>query len=671
MSGSTRLARAGALFRSRKFMSALLVFVTVFGLAWLRTAVIGHRQFEVRFVAKDVVNVDGRRAALTDESRALVVAKQVAYPRVVGTNPAFEWENSLLIFLHVPKTAGSVVKQILMDWGKAVGMKVAEHTDRFLNFTQEEQDKHMAFWGHRGYGMHRRAGWKTKKIARYFTFLRDPVKRIISQYEYHYHETGTPKQPFMTWWEQGGGREHVGVKDYASPWYPKNNPYIRQVCCWWPPPFVKDAGRAEHCNYNKGGEQMNTLKCAQRNLHTFVMVGVQEHLDAGIELLLYRTGMRDLRTASQLVANVFTGRKKYQMSPEEGQSVKEAAAYDISLYDYCVRLFEQQYALMKAELKIRTKIELPQIGGERWTKRKKRNAKARAKKEAIQAAKRGNFGTAGWVAGSGGDSSGSLAGTSEITPGLAAEASVDVVEQRLLTLSKDKMYAQMAKGIVALKWRTPAESSAFADLEMCRNMAVIELQREKQIPLAELQASSSARLLAHIMHLVGEREAEAVLLKVEPAVLLPRLVAGIVTMGWRPANEAGLIEDVEAARNIGIIELSTTTDMKIPILQGMSNAALLVTIEALSGIRVPVSNLEGVVVLPAAAPGGAELSGAAPAVAAPAAALSGEEATEADFDAIRAEIAAAAAAPKAAAPKAAAPKGGAEWSGLPGSTDMY
>ena len=82
---------------------------------------------------------------------------------------AFDWEHSILDFLHVPKSGGSVVKQILWGWGEERRKRAASllgtammlkrshpgivgHSTNFCDLSKEEQDQTIAIWGHRGYG---------------------------------------------------------------------------------------------------------------------------------------------------------------------------------------------------------------------------------------------------------------------------------------------------------------------------------------------------------------------------------------------------------------------------------------------------------------------------------------------------------------------------------------
>ena len=109
------------------------------------------------------------------DSARVDAAVRVAVPR------GLDWQHEMLVFLHVPKAGGSVVKRVLQRWGEHNGKLVGSHEFSFLTSTKAIQSSHIGVWGHRGYGIHRQQGWKTSKRAKYFTFLRNPMDRLISQ----------------------------------------------------------------------------------------------------------------------------------------------------------------------------------------------------------------------------------------------------------------------------------------------------------------------------------------------------------------------------------------------------------------------------------------------------------------------------------------------------------
>ena len=278
-----------------------------------------------------------KAAAKAVKEKAAAEQRQVWLKRPSPYAHKFNWENSIIDFVHVPKAAGSVIKMVVIEWAQHKKMKVAGHTDDFLSMSRKEQDKHVAIWGHRGYGVHRQRGFKTNKHVKYFTFLREPIARAISQYEYHWSQPtrkGRKREPFMKWFYATRKFE----KD--NPWHVGNNPNVRQLCCWWGP--FGDKHPAERCPPSE-----KTLQCAKKHATQMVMVGIQEQLEDGIALLLWRTGMKDYRIKDEKVVNVYHGKQKHKLTLAEEAQVRAALYLDIELYEFVKNKFRMELLEMQ------------------------------------------------------------------------------------------------------------------------------------------------------------------------------------------------------------------------------------------------------------------------------------------------------------------------------------
>ena len=117
----------------------------------------------------------------------------VAHRLAVARRPRHEWT---LIFLHIPKTAGTSLRQ-------AIGSAYEPHERLYLydnpslegslspkEFKQlpEETRARLRFvMGHIPFGLHR----SIPRESRYVVVLRDPVERVVSHY-YHYRQVVDP-----------------------------------------------------------------------------------------------------------------------------------------------------------------------------------------------------------------------------------------------------------------------------------------------------------------------------------------------------------------------------------------------------------------------------------------------------------------------------------------------
>ena len=196
--------------------------------------------------------------------------------------------------------------------------------------------------------MHLQPGFKTSKNVKYFTILRDPLARSISQYEFSYKNKGKKrikkanKPPFIEWFRETRGR------DFGAPWHVSQSPNVQQLCCWWNPNWDHDRKpRIPNCPASA-----ETLECAKKHIMDFVMVGIQEEFDDSISLLLYKTGMRDNRGAIRMHANTFRGKKKYVPTPEEEAEVRASSAWDYALYEFAKEKFHSDILEMKTKLRL-------------------------------------------------------------------------------------------------------------------------------------------------------------------------------------------------------------------------------------------------------------------------------------------------------------------------------
>ena len=91
------------------------------------------------------------------------------------------------VFVHVPKTGGSTIRDQLKACAKSNGMEYAYgHNTNFLELPPEEQKKYMVVHAHMGYGIHIQAGFPEyrRKCTHYLTVTDTVAHRAWSQYKF-------------------------------------------------------------------------------------------------------------------------------------------------------------------------------------------------------------------------------------------------------------------------------------------------------------------------------------------------------------------------------------------------------------------------------------------------------------------------------------------------------
>lgn len=92
----------------------------------------------------------------------------------------------VLIFIHIPKNAGTSLHRVLeanySAWETfSFRFPRAHSFDTFSRLSQNQKSKLVLIKGHWPFGLH--ANWPSEKV-RYITMLRDPLKRMVSEYRY-------------------------------------------------------------------------------------------------------------------------------------------------------------------------------------------------------------------------------------------------------------------------------------------------------------------------------------------------------------------------------------------------------------------------------------------------------------------------------------------------------
>ena len=92
-------------------------------------------------------------------------------------------ETTTILFLHIPKTAGTTVHHILNNQYRSLPSFSISHPDQITHFenkSKEERSRIKVLKGHFAFGAHAYYSEPTT----YFTFLREPIKRSISSFNY-------------------------------------------------------------------------------------------------------------------------------------------------------------------------------------------------------------------------------------------------------------------------------------------------------------------------------------------------------------------------------------------------------------------------------------------------------------------------------------------------------
>ncbi|MGB0369889.1 MAG: sulfotransferase family 2 domain-containing protein [Opitutales bacterium] len=226
------------------------------------------------------------------------------------------------IFVHVPKAAGTTVHSIfeknyspLRQFSFRAPREQA--LERFQRLSQESRDRFQMVKGHCGYGIHNFINSK----VRYVTFLRDPVKRVISEYYYVKRHPRPSNHALLN-------REDISLRDYVEAGIYTDNMHLRFLT------FMRLEDAPE------GPAKEEWLEPAKKLLEErFESIGIVERFDESMLLMAQDLDLSDVTYIRQ------NSRKE---SAEETDEVKclirEKESLDIQLYDFALNIFESRWS---------------------------------------------------------------------------------------------------------------------------------------------------------------------------------------------------------------------------------------------------------------------------------------------------------------------------------------
>ena len=239
----------------------------------------------------------------------------------------------VILFNHIPKTAGSTLKHILWSavGGDRVLFSMGFHDER-LPGLREQLDRPLAgphaLVAHTGYGLHERLPGRHEYPA--FTILRDPVERTVSEYF-----AGVSK---------GRIAEGTPIEDFlADDVYRSFN---RQTA------FI--GGLSARHNLDRVPARRDQydaelLERAKRNLEAHEVVGLTERFDETLLLLRDAYGWSAVSTLYAPVNVSDRRRVAPDPSASELTSIRAANALDIELYEHARGLFEAGLAAQQSD----------------------------------------------------------------------------------------------------------------------------------------------------------------------------------------------------------------------------------------------------------------------------------------------------------------------------------
>lgn len=233
----------------------------------------------------------------------------------------------VLLFEHIPKTAGSTFRRVLwQQYGSAhevhTSMNDPEPRTEQIRAAIRAGRTLRALTSHVGYGLHERLPDHLRFA--HVTILRDPVDRAVSHYYYAR--------------SRGNVGEDTTLLDFCRPGLSRPN----ALRAWNTQTAYLSGLRLRQLHghpFDPTEYDEALLDQAKANLDRFAAVGLLERFDESL-LLLGRTFGWPLVTLRSLPRNVGRRPPRAALSDEEREALEAANRLDRALYRYATERFE-------------------------------------------------------------------------------------------------------------------------------------------------------------------------------------------------------------------------------------------------------------------------------------------------------------------------------------------
>jgi hypothetical protein len=247
----------------------------------------------------------------------------------------------LLVFVHIPKTAGGTVtsmltaaysRQAVRDAGNYA--RAPEKIERKIRSTLRRGGRVAA--GHTPYGAVRE---HLPPDTRYMTFLREPVDRVLSHYYRHLHR----KRPKV---QRSPAREQHRLETPGKV-RPDRKPKadsIEEAIVGMRMPQLNNLATRFLCGRPSvlGDLPASALDDAKANLGEFAFVGIQERFEESLVLLQRMLGLGSIPYRDR---HVSSNRPAVDEIPDQERAlIEEHNQLDAELYSFGLGLFEDAVA---------------------------------------------------------------------------------------------------------------------------------------------------------------------------------------------------------------------------------------------------------------------------------------------------------------------------------------
>jgi len=245
---------------------------------------------------------------------------------------ANEAQQRTVLFVHVPKTAGTTMRTIVEQQYRGQPLHIIHHDiqaerQRLALLPEAERRRLRAVFGHMEWGWHELL--PDGQAYAYTTMLRDPLERVLSLYAHC-----ILKEHYLGHASKGMDIVRFLTSDVTQT---ADNGMVRQLC--GRDKFLQEP--YHDMMIPRGGLTADDLAAAKRNLEACAVVGVSEKFD---DYLATCRGVLGWRVTAYRNENVtiWPRPNRYDLSKAQQAAIYAATEMDRELYEHALRIVGAQ-----------------------------------------------------------------------------------------------------------------------------------------------------------------------------------------------------------------------------------------------------------------------------------------------------------------------------------------
>ena len=246
----------------------------------------------------------------------------------------------MLIFLHLPKTGGSSLREFLkakcghekyyeIYWNEAAGLRGKDYLNKFIALPREERDRFDLILGHFPYGLHR----FLSRPCVYVTLLRNPLERFCSFYQQLINEHHRAHEFSV---------KNYSIENFLKNWKNRESASAQAEIYFSDMVFNTLQRKDNEVEWDEAAEAQDPQALQKKLRDQFTLVGLMERLDDFVFMLCRMMGWPPgtLGYENKNPGRLSAGQ---MLSPEQVDQANKILSTEWALYRLAEEIFQRKW----------------------------------------------------------------------------------------------------------------------------------------------------------------------------------------------------------------------------------------------------------------------------------------------------------------------------------------